>query len=572
MLEGTLPISPHCVPFGLRDGQMHGVEDVPTGKACGCICPECNSPLIAKNAGLKQQHHFSHQAGYGSDACRETAIHLIAKQILVRARQLLLPEWKRRCELRDVSGTPHFLNHERPAKPWGYAEATEEVWQDGIRPDVFLSDRGAAATLPLLVEVKVSHAVDDAKAHLVRHRGWAMVEIDLSKTPDDALAPCAFERYVLEGAPRKWIHAPKAEQRFAEARLVLRAKVDAINAELRRQGVEERDAFGRTAKERQKQQDIDRLRDSRRREYMRDLDALERKVLPEALRQREEELQAKEAEQIAALLRNFGGQVPPFARTAHRHAWALNTSSMRWHLAAADHFVLSAKEGARVTAGAVSRWLEHSFGVDEVAARLIEAQKIDRDRKRKRGDANVARTAWFFDDWENGAIPSVFHAADHLLDRLAIAGHLLRAEKWTYLVDGPVGRHARLEESKRRQAAEAEARRKGREEDERRLAKAIAEAEDQQRLAAIEREATDELRRKRVEQLTAVYHALAERSGECLDCQNCRWPSPPGVAACPNCGSPSLLLIKLDASRLREVPHRLRSDYCIVRCRSYPFE
>lgn len=551
---------------------MHGVEDVPTGKACGCICPECSSPLIAKNAGLKARHHFAHFAGYGSDACRETAIHLMAKQILVKARQLLLPQWRRRCELRDISGALHAFTHDRPARPWSYAEAREEQWQDGIRPDVFLSDLGAAAALPLLVEVKVSHAVDDAKAHLVRHRGWAMVEIDLSKTPDEALTPDLFERYVLAGAPRKWIHAPKAEQKFAEARLQLRAKVDAVNTELRRRGVEERDAFGRTRKELQKQKDIDQLRDVRRRDYLGDLDALERKVLPDAVRQREEELQAKEAEQIAQLLGRFGGQVPHFARTAHRHAWALNASTLRWQMAAAVHFVLSAGEGTRLTAGAVSRWLEDTFGVDEVASRLIQAQKIDRERKRKRGDSNVARVAWFFDDWENEAIPSIFHAADHLLQRMATAGLLLRAERWTYVVDGPVGRQARLEDSRRQQAAEAKARQKEREAEAERLRLAIAQAEERQRLAEIQREAFDQIRARRTEQLTRVYQALAERNSECLDCQECRWPSPPGSEACACCGSENFRRIRLDASRLQEVPHRLRSDPCVMRCRRYPFE
>lgn len=295
-------------------------------------------------------------------------------------------------------------------------------------------------------------------------------------------------------------------------------------------------------------------------------------MLPDAVRQREEELQAKEAEQIAALLRHFGGQAPAFARTAHHHAWALNASTLRWQMAAAVHFVLFAKEGSRLTAGGVSRWLEDTFGVDEVAARLIQAQKIDRDRKRKRGDSNVARVAWFFDDWENAAIPSIFHAADHLLERMATAGLLLRAERWTYIVDGPVGRQVRLEESRRLQAAEAESRRKEREALAERLRIATAQAEERQRQAEIQREALDQIRATRTEQLTRVYQALAERNSECLDCQNCRWPSPPGAAACPNCRSENLLLIRLDAQRLSEVPHRLRSDFAVVRCKSYPFE
>lgn len=49
-----------------------------------------------------------------------------------------------------------------------------------MRPDVVLEDEHPT-TVPLLVEVKVSHAVGHEKAVLVRKHGWPMIEIDLSK-------------------------------------------------------------------------------------------------------------------------------------------------------------------------------------------------------------------------------------------------------------------------------------------------------------------------------------------------------------------------------------------------------
>ncbi|MGN5043167.1 competence protein CoiA family protein [Aeromonas sp. 3P] len=36
------------------------IEDVPSGKACGCTCIDCNEPLVAKK-GEVNRHHFAHE-------------------------------------------------------------------------------------------------------------------------------------------------------------------------------------------------------------------------------------------------------------------------------------------------------------------------------------------------------------------------------------------------------------------------------------------------------------------------------------------------------------------------------
>ena len=41
-------------------GQLVNVDDVRTGNECGCFCPACKEPLMAKNQGLKRIHHFAH--------------------------------------------------------------------------------------------------------------------------------------------------------------------------------------------------------------------------------------------------------------------------------------------------------------------------------------------------------------------------------------------------------------------------------------------------------------------------------------------------------------------------------
>ena len=62
-------------------GALVHIDTVPNGNSCGCICPGCKQPLIAKNGGQKLIHHFAHKKG----ACRwavETTVIMIARGIL----------------------------------------------------------------------------------------------------------------------------------------------------------------------------------------------------------------------------------------------------------------------------------------------------------------------------------------------------------------------------------------------------------------------------------------------------------------------------------------------------------
>ena len=542
---------------------MVRAEAVPNGKACGCICPECRGSLVAKNAGSKVRPHFSHMPGQGSDVCRETAIHLMAKQILASSRQVMLPAWERHYSQCDISGQSHHCEEIWAAKPWAYTYAKEEVWKEGLRPDVLLSADSALANLPLLVEVKVSHAVDDNKAELVRKRGWAMVEIDLSKVPEDSLAPDLFEELVLVSAPRKWIHAPKAEQQFAVKREMLDQLVAATNDELRKQGVEELDEFGRTKTDRARHRRIETLRSERRKPFLADIEALQRKTLPEDLMQLEEMRRAKDERAIHTLLERHSGQIPWFVNKSHKDAWVVNSSSARWQLAVAERFIYQASEGRQVSSGVVSRWVAEKFGIDEQAGRLIEAQRKDRERRKRRGDTghDLQRGAWFFEEWENRLVPSLFHAVDALMGQLVSAGLLIKHERWTYAVDGPLGRESRriVEEQRAARAEEAQ--------------RLVAEAEEKrQRLASIQMQTSLEQRQRRIEFISQAYESLAQHERQCLDCQTCRWPRPTNQAKCGSCGSVNGDLIQLDAQRLREIPHRLRSDPRVMGWSKYPFE
>ncbi len=74
------------------DGRMVHVNDVPNGLACGCFCPVCNAPLVARQGKIRVPH-FAHTAGRDCQRAGETALHMAAKQVLQDLKGcIVLPE------------------------------------------------------------------------------------------------------------------------------------------------------------------------------------------------------------------------------------------------------------------------------------------------------------------------------------------------------------------------------------------------------------------------------------------------------------------------------------------------
>ena len=80
------------VPFGqLEDGRIVTVEDVPRGKACEAICPECAVPLVAAKGAIVV-HHFRHLVeNFACTHPGESALHQFAKQCINENLELGLP-------------------------------------------------------------------------------------------------------------------------------------------------------------------------------------------------------------------------------------------------------------------------------------------------------------------------------------------------------------------------------------------------------------------------------------------------------------------------------------------------
>ena len=69
-----------------KAGKNVYIDEVPNGKQCGCFCKECGGELVAKNNGKIKVHHFAHATGNDSIQCSQTALHILAKEIIAEER------------------------------------------------------------------------------------------------------------------------------------------------------------------------------------------------------------------------------------------------------------------------------------------------------------------------------------------------------------------------------------------------------------------------------------------------------------------------------------------------------
>lgn len=176
-------------------GHLVHVDDVPNGEACGCTCPECDSKLIAKNKGQHNQHHFAHVGGNDCVRAVESALHLMAKEILSEGKKIMLPRYPL-----QVGGVRLFQSVD--------VESYDK--ELSLRPDCV----GDTAGQKLWVEFKRSHEVDTDKAAKIKSAKIECVEIDINACPLDPLKMKEFLEECSED--RQWIYFKGQESSKSE--------------------------------------------------------------------------------------------------------------------------------------------------------------------------------------------------------------------------------------------------------------------------------------------------------------------------------------------------------------------
>lgn len=142
--------------------------------------------------------------------CRETLLHLKAKEILEREKRLMLPEIEVTAELHMPSGTLNRKVSSRPSTMVHLHEVMLEKPIGSIRPDVLartnISDLWPAETI--LIEITVTNTINDERLERIRATGIPALEINISLM-GGRVTEAEFTRLVVqEEAGKRWLHHP----------------------------------------------------------------------------------------------------------------------------------------------------------------------------------------------------------------------------------------------------------------------------------------------------------------------------------------------------------------------------
>jgi hypothetical protein len=184
------------------NGDPVHVSDVPNGQKCGAFChmPDCNGALEACQGKIVRPY-FRHQASTNCSPSRESQLHLFAKKILAKRRELKIPS-----HAAQAAGVVEQVVSETIYK---FDKVTLEKTVGEIRPDVILESAGGRR---LLVEVYVRHKTGAEKCAKIANANLDAIEIDLSAISWDD-GPETWIEPILYSAPRTWLHSTKAAKR-----------------------------------------------------------------------------------------------------------------------------------------------------------------------------------------------------------------------------------------------------------------------------------------------------------------------------------------------------------------------
>ena len=178
----TVTKRPLRVPYGVRDGELVHASRVERGLACGCVCVECGTRLVARR-GRKIRPHFAHHASVG--VCDgESLLHRLGKRILAQRMERAIAT-QRSVNVRwgcERCYRDHETNLVRDATGVVVEHTISTADGSRIRPDVTVY--GPSGEPQTLVEVVVTHEPDQAVYDYARANGVAVAEFRVDTVAD----------------------------------------------------------------------------------------------------------------------------------------------------------------------------------------------------------------------------------------------------------------------------------------------------------------------------------------------------------------------------------------------------
>ena len=166
-------------------GILRYVDHVPNGKACGCFCPACKEPLIARH-GQILAHSFAHDSGAECRWAHEAILHHIAQHLIAKGGLFVVPP--SHVAVRRDGPIRSIYKETRGAAATIRPDST--VLENVLfkhRPDVVLG----VGERRLLVEIAVRNKISSDKQSKLKGLGYAAVEIDLTRERPETIGDLA---------------------------------------------------------------------------------------------------------------------------------------------------------------------------------------------------------------------------------------------------------------------------------------------------------------------------------------------------------------------------------------------
>ena len=206
----------HLYAIRESDGDRVFIDEkgLPNGKKCGCICSKCKEPLVAKNRGEINAHHFAHRSD--SDCRGESLAHIEAKEIIKKKKYLWVPydyyEWYDEDDVwLDGEEDNYFINSKEIKVEFDKVE--DEEFIDKSKINKYTADLICTKDKKsIVVEIIVTHDLDDNKADYLKDKKISTLNIDLRsvlKKDQYNNPPENFVDMVLKTAKREWFFNKK---------------------------------------------------------------------------------------------------------------------------------------------------------------------------------------------------------------------------------------------------------------------------------------------------------------------------------------------------------------------------
>ena len=172
------------LPCGIdKDGNTVYIKDALRGAACNCFCPSCKQPLEARK-GSERAHHFAHKNnGINCEHGFQSALHYMAKDLFMEMQYLI------------------FVKNGKPVQ-YKIDSVELECRVNEIIPDILITCDGKK----FIVEIFVTHAVDDEKKQRIRDMRISAIEIDLSKYPRGKLDKEVLKDELCKTENYSWVY------------------------------------------------------------------------------------------------------------------------------------------------------------------------------------------------------------------------------------------------------------------------------------------------------------------------------------------------------------------------------